>query len=104
MLLSREQLPLPRVAEAAGAFGLTPREHQVAELWVRGWEQAEIALELGCGPATVRAHLAKMRRKTGTRNGRELSWTLIHGARPLFRPPEALGREGDRDSGEAPGG
>lgn len=87
VLLSREEYLKHRLLEPAAVFGLTPRELEVAELWARGWEVAEIAAELGPEPSTVRHHLNKARKKTGARNGRELTWALVFGRLPVDRPP-----------------
>lgn len=47
---------------------LTPRQHQVLILLVRGLSNKEIARQLGLGPGTVKIHLAALFRTLGVRN------------------------------------
>lgn len=45
--------------------GLTPREHEVLRLLVRGLSYREAAAELGISVDTVRSHVRKLYRKLG---------------------------------------
>jgi DNA-binding CsgD family transcriptional regulator len=69
---------LPRlVLEAFCArHRLTPREHEVIELLFDGLATAEMASRLGISPHTIRDHLKRVYRKTGTRSRSELLSTL----------------------------
>ena len=51
---------------------LTPSEHQVASLAVRGLQNREIAQRLFMSPKTVEAHLTRIYRKLGVRTRVEL--------------------------------
>lgn len=54
------------------AYGLTPREREVARLVLRGRSTDELAHELGIAAGTVQAHLGNIFEKTGVRSRREL--------------------------------
>jgi DNA-binding NarL/FixJ family response regulator len=57
---------------------LTPSEHQVASLAVRGLQNREIAQRLFMSSKTVEAHLTRIYRKEGVRTRVE----LVHSYRP----------------------
>ena len=56
----------PDLALLADAFGLTPREGEVAALLVAGLELNAVAARLGLAPAPARSHLKRIFDKTGT--------------------------------------
>jgi DNA-binding CsgD family transcriptional regulator len=61
------------------AYGLTPREQEVAQLTLRGATAAQAAQRLAISPHTVNDHLKSIFDKTGTRTRGELSATLFFG-------------------------
>ncbi|MBV8999655.1 MAG: helix-turn-helix transcriptional regulator [Solirubrobacterales bacterium] len=61
------------------AFGLTPREQEVAQLTLRGATAIQTAQRLGISPHTVADHLKRIFDKTGARTRGELSATLFFG-------------------------
>jgi DNA-binding CsgD family transcriptional regulator len=61
------------------AYGLTPREQEVAQLALRGATAAQAAQRLGISPHTVNDHLKAIFEKTGARTRGELSATLFFG-------------------------
>jgi len=54
--------------ESRALEGLTPRETDVLLAVARGLSNAEIAAELGVGPATVKTHIAKLLEKLDARD------------------------------------
>lgn len=62
--------PAPLPMEDLGE--LSPREAEVLQHLARGSRNAEIAAELGISDHTVKFHISKLLRKTGTRNRAEL--------------------------------
>ncbi len=60
---------------------LTPREAEVLEYLSRGQSHAEIARALHLGIETIRTHSARIRRKFGVRNKRELIGIVVPGRR-----------------------
>ena len=66
-----DQDPAESVEVAAPVHGLSPREHQVAELLVQEWRNREIAQQLGISIRTVEVHVASLIRKldAGSRVG-----------------------------------
>ena len=54
------------------AYGLTPREQEIARLVLRGEATETIARELVIASGTVQAHLRNIFEKTGVRSRREL--------------------------------
>lgn len=63
---------IPGSQSFATSPGLTRRERDVAELAARGHPAGEIALSLGVSEATVRTHLASVKRKLGARRKSDL--------------------------------
>jgi DNA-binding NarL/FixJ family response regulator len=62
---------------------LTDREHQVLELILLACSNREIATQLGIEERTVKAHVGRLMRKTGTENRTQLSTReLNHPIRP----------------------
>lgn len=61
------------------AYGLTPREQEVAQLTLRGAPAVQAAGLLSISPHTVNDHLKAVFEKTGTRSRGELSATLFFG-------------------------
>jgi DNA-binding CsgD family transcriptional regulator len=53
-------------------YRLTDREHQVLALLCRGLSTTDVAADLGISPHTVRDHVKRLYRKTGTRSRAEL--------------------------------
>jgi DNA-binding CsgD family transcriptional regulator len=61
------------------AYGLTPREQEVAQLTLRGATALQAARRLSISPHTVNDHLKSIFEKTGARTRGELSATLFFG-------------------------
>jgi DNA-binding CsgD family transcriptional regulator len=61
------------------AYGLTPREQEVAQLTLRGATAAQAARRMQISPHTVNDHLKSIFEKTGARTRGELSATLFFG-------------------------
>jgi DNA-binding CsgD family transcriptional regulator len=61
------------------AYGLTPREQEVAQLMLRGATTVQAAQRMGISPHTVTDHLKAIFEKTGARTRAELSATLFFG-------------------------
>jgi len=61
------------------AYGLTPREQQIAQLLLRGATTIQAAQRLEISPHTVSDHIKSIFEKTGTRTRGELSATLFFG-------------------------
>jgi DNA-binding CsgD family transcriptional regulator len=61
------------------AYGLTPREQEVAQLTLRGATTTQAAQRLTISPHTVNDHLKSIFEKTGARTRGELSATLFFG-------------------------
>lgn len=55
----------------------TLREMQVLKLYLGGYDQAGVALELGISVSTVETHLRTLRAKFGASRSRDL-WPLLH--------------------------
>jgi DNA-binding CsgD family transcriptional regulator len=74
------------------AYGLTPREQEVAQLTLRGATAAQAAARLSISPHTVNDHLKVIFDKTGTRTRGELSATLFFGEHlPRIQHEVAIG-------------
>jgi DNA-binding CsgD family transcriptional regulator len=61
------------------AYGLTPREEEVAQLTLRGASAIQAAQRLSISPHTVNDHLKSIFDKTSTRTRGELAATLFFG-------------------------
>jgi DNA-binding CsgD family transcriptional regulator len=61
------------------AYGLTPREQEVAQLTLRGATTIQTAQRLDISPHTVNDHMKSIFEKTGARTRGELSATLFFG-------------------------
>ncbi|WMX43604.1 helix-turn-helix transcriptional regulator [Streptomyces roseicoloratus] len=77
------------------AYGLTPREQQVAQLVIYGMTDTEIAKRLTISTHTVRDHLKKVFDRTGT-NGRSQLLHILYFAhyRPDIEAGRAMGTSG----------
>jgi len=60
----------------AAQHGLSPREREVLQLLIRGYDTAGLAEHLGISPHTVRDHLKNVFRKTSNRSRSELLGAL----------------------------
>jgi DNA-binding NarL/FixJ family response regulator len=63
----------PETSLTNGTPHLTDREHQVLECIMQACSNREIAEQLGIEERTVKAHVGRLMRKTGTENRTELS-------------------------------
>lgn len=68
--------------QAAMPVRFTPREREIITLLLRGRANREIGESLGIGPETVKAHLARIMRKTGVANRIELTVYAIKHSPP----------------------
>jgi DNA-binding CsgD family transcriptional regulator len=74
------------------AYGLTPREREVAQLTLRGATAVQAGGLLSISPHTVNDHLKAIFEKTGTRSRGELSATLFFGEHlPRIQHEVAIG-------------
>ncbi len=74
------------------AYGLTPREQEVAQLTLRGATAVQAGARLSISPHTVNDHLKAIFDKTGTRTRGELSATLFFGEHlPRIQHEVAIG-------------
>lgn len=77
------------------AYGLTPREQQVAQLAIYGMTDSEIAKRLAISTYTVRDHLKKVFDKTGTNSRSRLLHVLYFAHyRPDIEAGRAMGTRG----------
>jgi len=60
-----QALAQPEVAGPMLGYDLTPREHDVLELLVKGFNNAQIAATLDISPATAKAHVSNILSKLG---------------------------------------
>lgn len=101
-LLSRlidRLLKVPGAGRAGTPLHLTSREHQVLELILMARSNREIARHLGIEERTVKAHVGRLMRKTGTDNRIELSMRAIN--RSLLIPELSRDRrQGERRKAE----
>lgn len=65
------------VAADSAVNELSAREHEVLNLLMNGRSNREIAAALGIEPATVKAHLGRMLRKTRSRNRLEMTLRIM---------------------------
>jgi DNA-binding NarL/FixJ family response regulator len=56
---------VPNVTAFCEASRLSPRESEIVQLTTQGRSRSEIAIKLGCEPATVASHWNRILRKTG---------------------------------------
>jgi DNA-binding CsgD family transcriptional regulator len=49
-------------------YSWSPREAQIASFLLRGWSNKAIAIELGIGETTIKAHLTSLYQKTGVQS------------------------------------
>jgi DNA-binding CsgD family transcriptional regulator len=68
-------------------IALTPQQHRCVELMSAGLTDREIAEQIGAGVGTVKAHLMRLRDRTGARNRVELAIMYVRGV--LVAPAEA---------------
>lgn len=92
-------LKAPDSSLTNGAPHLTIREKEVLELILLARSNREIALHMGIEERTVKAHVGRLMRKTGSDNRVELTMRALH--RPLAprahpRPAAKLHRPADR--------
>ncbi|OLZ63087.1 hypothetical protein AVW11_21415 [Streptomyces amritsarensis] len=77
------------------AYGLTPREQQVAQLVTYGMSDTDISRRLGISPHTVRDHLKKVFDKTGANSrGRLLQLLYFSHYQPDVDNGRTMGRRG----------
>ncbi|HLY42668.1 MAG TPA: response regulator transcription factor [Terracidiphilus sp.] len=84
-LLSRlidRLLSSPELSRPNGSVLLTEREREVLDLILLARSNREIARELGIEARTVKAHVSRLMRKTGTENRIDLSMWALRGAFP----------------------
>lgn len=70
----------PYLVAAASAFGLTPRQAEVAALMARRLSHGEIAQRLGISPHTARRHEEAVRRRLGVRSRNQVASRLQAGS------------------------
>jgi DNA-binding CsgD family transcriptional regulator len=74
------------------AYGLTPREREIAQLMLRGATTAQAAQRLAISSHTVTDHISSIFEKTGARTRGELSATLFFGEHlPRIQRDVAIG-------------
>jgi DNA-binding NarL/FixJ family response regulator len=78
-------LCLPDAPTLRAAFGLTPREPDVAHGLARGWTRRELAEATGMRPATARHHTEAVFRKLGVRTRGAVALALLAAAPPPGR-------------------
>jgi DNA-binding CsgD family transcriptional regulator len=78
--------PMTLAPRLMAAFGLSPREQDIARLVLAGRSTAEIGKALFITPYTVKDHLKVIFDKAGVRSRRELSARLFYQHRPDLRP------------------
>ncbi len=77
------------------AYGLTPREQQVAQLVTYGMSDTDISRRLGISPHTVRDHLKKVFDKTGANSrGKLLQLLYFSHYQPDVDNGRTMGRRG----------
>lgn len=69
---------------------LTPRERQVLDLVVLGWQSKQIAAELGTAVKTIKVHRARMMQKMGMATLAELVRAMVEFDAPSESPPGKL--------------
>jgi DNA-binding NarL/FixJ family response regulator len=80
----------PDTSLTNGSPHLTDREHQVLECIMQACSNREIARQLGIEERTVKAHVGRLMRKTGTENRTELSMREMN--RPIKPGPATIER------------
>lgn len=66
---------------------LTPRERQVLDFVVRGWQSKQIAAELGTAVKTIKVHRARMMQKMGMPSLADLIRAMVAAAPETDKPP-----------------
>ncbi|HUN85414.1 MAG TPA: response regulator transcription factor [Terracidiphilus sp.] len=78
-------LSSPDVSRTNGSVLLTDREREVLDLILLARSNREIARALGIEARTVKAHVSRLMRKTGTENRIDLSMWALRGTLPPKR-------------------
>lgn len=88
-VIAQFAVSVPRGAVPYIPAGLTPREQEVLALVARGRTNAEIAVDLVIGEATVKTHVSNLLLKLEVRDRTQLVvWAYEHGvATPRTSPP-----------------
>ena len=66
-----QALAQPEISGPSLGYDLTPREHDVLELLVKGLNNAQVAATLDISPATAKAHVSNILSKLGVSNRAE---------------------------------
>lgn len=66
---------------------LTPRERQVLDFVVRGWQSKQIAAELGTAVKTIKVHRARMMQKMGMPSLADLIRAMVAASPEADKPP-----------------
>lgn len=73
--------------QRAAAASLTIRQREIARQLVAGGTSKEIACEMGISPRTVEGHRARLMRKLGVANQRQLIVRLVADASSMMLQP-----------------
>jgi DNA-binding CsgD family transcriptional regulator len=97
-------MDIKREEDAPEVAGLTRRQTAILRLTAEGLYAKEIARELGISTRTVEGHLAAMRKRSGTRNLRELvAWWVATGANTSHGGDSAAVAGAREETGRGPG-
>lgn len=69
-------------AQSPDGWRLTPREHQVLGMLLKGLPNKSIAAELGCATRTVELHVSRVLDKAGVSSRHELLARFVEGDAP----------------------